>query len=223
MNRREMANNNKHEFEAWQQHWKANEDEPDLKDLESKVRKRIRTRKRSPKRLRFLFVALLWTCGLLLMATHRQHLHGNHLFLALAVALLIVAAWFGSSTPDPDRISERPEDYVRLRTRSKALEVRRTRIAQVISAGGLMISLLATWLVWKRGLPSGALEEELLPIGVLLVTMMATGTLIVVRANRGKELANLRELQRQFERVDAPPPDVPANTENDDGKQTHHC
>jgi hypothetical protein len=140
----------------------------------------------------------------------------------LAVALLFVAAWFGSSTPGPDPISERPEDYVRLRTRSKALEVRRTRIAQVISAGGLMISLLAAWLVWKRGLPSGALEEELLPIGVLLVTMIATGTLIVVRANRGKELANLRELQQQFERVNAPPPDVPANTGNDDGKQTHY-
>jgi hypothetical protein len=220
MNDREMTNNNKHEFEVWQQHWKANEDKPGLEHLESRVREKMRLNKRSPDRPRLFVVALLWTSGLLLMATYRHHLHGNHLFLALAVALLIVAAWFGSSTFGPDPISERPEDYVRLRTRSKAREMRRTRIAQVVAVGGLMISLLATWLVWRGGLPSDALEEELLPIGVLLVTMIATGTLVVVRANRGKELANLRELQRQFERVDAPPPGVPAKTGNEDGKHT---
>ncbi len=212
-----MNNGDQSELAGLQRSWKTDEESPSLADLESRVRREIALRRKS-RRPRMFLVASLWATGLLLIATYRQYLRGNPGFLALGVMLLILAAWLGTSSSGPDPLSASPRDYLRLRMSGKKQQLKRTRIAQFIAAFALAISLWATWFASKANPHNGSWQEEFLPIGVLLATLATIGGLIVVRGSRRKELAYLRELERQFKSTDEQPADPhPANDRDQHG------
>jgi hypothetical protein len=201
MKESEMKNDDQYELAGLQRRWKADDERPSLPNLESRVRREIASRRRS-RRPRLLLVASLWVIGLLLMATYHQYLRGNLGFLALAVILLILAAWLGTCSLGPDPLSAKPQDYVRLRTSNKARGLRRTRIAQLIAAFLLVILLWATWFTSKARLHIGSWQDEFLPLVVLLMTLAMSGGLAIVRGSRRKELNYLRQLEKQFESLD---------------------
>ncbi len=214
MKKVEMNNGDQYELAGLQHSWKSEEEIPGLANLESRVRSEIALRRKF-RRPRLFLVASLWATGLLLMATYRQYLQGNLGFLALGVILLILAAWLGTSSSGPDPLSASPRDYLRLRTSGKKQQLKRTRIAQFIAAFALAISLWATWFASKANSHNGSWQEEFLPIGVLLVTLATIGGLIVVRGSRRRELAYLRELERQFKSSDEQPADPTPDSAND--------
>ncbi|MEG9437632.1 hypothetical protein JAO29_15890 [Edaphobacter sp. HDX4] len=199
---REMRNDYQREFESLQHSWKANEEESSLSELQSRVRKEVTSRRSTSKPARFFVVAFLWTTGLLLMATYRQYLHGNLGFLALAMGLLVLAAWLGTSSSGSAPLAAKPQEYIRLRAENKTRELRRTRIAQFIVVLVLAILLGATWFSRKADLHIASWQDELLPAGVLLIALATSAILIIVRGSRRKELAYLRELNNQFESLD---------------------
>jgi Na+/H+ antiporter NhaD/arsenite permease-like protein len=199
---REMRNDYQSEFESLQHSWKANEEESSLSKLESRVRKGVTSRRSTSKPARFFVVAFLWTTGLLLMATYRQYLHGNLGFLALAMGLLVLSAWLGTSSSGSAPLTAKPQEYIRLRAASKTRELRRTRIAQLIVVLGFAILLGATWFSRKAYLHIASWQDQLLPAGVLLIALATSAILIIVRGSRRKELAYLRELNNQFESLD---------------------
>lgn len=217
-----MNNGDQYEFAGLQRSWKSDEESPGLADLESRVRSEI-TLRRKVRRPRLFLVASLWVTGLLLLATYRQSLQGNLGFLALGVILLILAAWLGTSSSGPDPLTASPREYLRLRTNGKVQQLKRTHIAQFIAAFALAISLWAAWFASNAHSHNGSWQEEFLPMGVLLVTLATLGSLIVVRGSRRRELAYLRELERQFKSSDeqlSDPTPISANDQDQHGTST---
>jgi hypothetical protein len=184
------------EFGLLQRQWKKNGQEISPAFL-SKPAGKLRFRRGSFYHFRRLIVTFLWTGGLLVLATYRMHLHGNVVFLLLAMSLLIVAAWLGTSS-GPDLLSERPEVYVRHQSHNKKHELRKVRIAQIITWCLLTFSLLVAWLT-ERGHLQSSLNDQLLPLGVLLLTTVVTGALVARRGSKQKELAVFHELEKQFD------------------------
>lgn len=148
------------------------------------------------------------TGGLLLIATYRPETHASRSLLVLAVALLAGAAWFGGSTPGPDSVTSPPGEYLKSITRRKAQHLRRAGLAQRIALAGGLIALLTTS-VLLRGHPTRiAAQDRLLPVLVLIMAILLFGALAVIRSKGRQELANLREMEWQFEHADVPGLDV---------------
>jgi hypothetical protein len=189
--------NDRDEFKQWQQQWRGDDHGLRPKDIVSRARRKSHGNWNRP---RLIAITVLWTSGLLMIATYLRQAHENHAFLILAFACLIVAAWFGSPTAGPDPVTASPEEYLKLRSRSKTREFRRTSVAQLTAVSAVLIALVCTWFSLKHG---GTGTDELLPMAVLAIAMVTAGILVVIRAKRSVELASLREFEQQFEHADA--------------------
>ncbi len=195
--------NCKDEFEAWQQEWRTTvEDSPADHPMPLPEKRR-----KTPREMLYLLaIAIVFLIGLALRA-NAPPTDAKHSLYILAVIFSLAALWVGGSKSGPDPVSEKPEQYLKLRERIKARELTRTNIAQCVAIMGFILSLVTLWFALKATPNVSSLEDQLAPAAVLLVAMFTMGGLGVVRGRRKKELTYLQELERQFDETARTPDD----------------